>query len=743
MSTPIITNRAPTPGEIAGVADAAAFSARDRDSEIDRSSLNFHVGAGPAFWEGGFLPEDHGTIDFVFKALVGKPKNFATRTILGGGELEIVKIIAVNQEAIYEFGGLQSPADPADAIMVEFTLELPQGLLSIDGTDYTGVLVGMKINDTGVAIKFFTDLGVNRSIEIHDVNTAVTTAPSGTYQVNYDWDQSKPHTYKLLWQPKLDLLKLYVSSGQDSLTPDTLLIDGKVSDFPPTLPASQIPSAQPVAFFGHGSATTKSTSRWHNAYLYNLVVSPLIGGFMIGEQTGFLRTDAVVDYRVDDLPRKAERPWILLPDSFGTVDGNVFIAADGHLKMFRSNKTSSYGFFRREPKVDLVPTMFDFKVAGRLMSLDPSLGESTGMEFYIDDGNKKAMVALLDQLGTQYVGLLASAPANLLANYDAIVASWLNEVQYRLILDPVGGAAVLFRIIQTDDGPDQETISFISYASLPASDLPGPGVGFLHNANTIEALAEMRVAQMRYTTDLRILSGQFLPTVQGWTKSATAQDATTDGIAFLTVDDAVVGEALYYFRAEATLNAGKGFTIDFRVRIDSYEKGGVVDVIRELTGVGAEIDDGGRIYRLMFADAGPNNNKIIFLGIGDDVEQNLLDIRAGTSSVQGTYVSVDWSTSHIYRLEKTIGGKLRLYIDFEDQPSIELDVPVSNLPLSTSGPEVRFGSLLTDRKSNSVWKWLLHNVSAGFDVSSFTLMSENEVLSRFEHAINVIAEAQV
>lgn len=737
MSTPIITNRAPAPGEIVGVADSTGFSARDRDGEIVRSSLNAHVGAGPGFWEGGFLPEDHPDIDFVFKALVGKPKNFSTRTILGGGEMQIDKI-AVNQEAIYEWGGLQSPADPDDPIMVEFTLELPEGSLSTDGTDYTGVLVGMKINDTGVAIKFFTDLIGTRWIEIHDVNNSVTVPPSGTYQANYDWDQSIPHTYKLLWQPKMDLLRLYISTGQDNLTPDVLLIDGKVSDFPSTLPALEIPTAQPIAFFGHGLATTYSTSIWYNTYLCNLVVSPLRSGFMLGEQEGFLRTDEVTDYRVDDTPRKTERPWILLPDSFGSISGMGFISTEARYRMVRMSKTGSYGYFRREPKVDLVPTLFDFKVSGRLDSLDPTLGESTGMEIYIDDGNKKAVVALLDSLGTQYVGLLSTAPASFLGSYIATLTSWINEFQYRLLFDPAGNVQLL-RIVLTDDGLDEEVLATLAYSALPVSDLPGPGLGFIHNALTIEALAEMKVGQMRYSVDMRLWDGSALPT-SPWVKTGT-QTPTTDG-ALLTVDDLLNTEALYYSRPEAALDAAHGFAAEFRTRIDSYEKDGVVNPIRELTGVGVEIDDGGEIYRLMFADAGPDSNKIIFLGTDDDVEQNLLDIRAELVTKQGTYASVDWTTSHIYRIEKTIGGQLRLYIDEDNEPSIELDVPVDSLPATVSGPEIRFGNLLDDRKSTSVWKWLRHTVSAGFDMSSFTLTSENEVLSRFDHAINVIAEAQ-
>jgi len=739
VSTPIITNRAPAPGEIVGVADAVGFSARDRDAEVIRSSLNYHIGAGPAFWEGGVLPEDDPQTEFILKARVGKPKNFATRTLLGSGAVQIDKI-AVNQEAIYEWGKLQSPADPSDPLMVEFTLELPEASLSTDGTDYTGVLVGLYINNTGVAIKFFTDFAT-RSIEIHNIDNSATSAPSPTYEVNYDWDQAVPHTYKLLWQPALDQLRLYVSVGQENTNADILLIDGKVSDFPSTLPDNEIPPVQPVAFFGHGLATTFSTSIWYNAYLYNLVNTALVGGFLAGEQTGFLRTDEVVDYRMDALPRKAERPWILLPDSFGSIDGNSFITTDRRLQIFRQTKTDSYGYYRIEPKVEVGASVIDIRLSGRTISLDPSLGQATGMEVYIDDGTKRTVLAFLDDLGTQYIGFLDNATSpELLGSYQALLASWLNDVTYRLSLEP-GVGSQLSRFVLTDDGWDSEIVGFGTYASLPSSLFPGPGLGFLHNANTIEALAEMKIARARYSTDVRYLSGSSLPTAQGWTKSATSQDATSDGT-LLTIDDVSESEALYYYLAEPDLDETKGFFVEFRARVDAYEKNGLFDPIRELTGVGIEVDDGGEIYRLMFAEGGPELGKILFLGVNDDVEQNLLDIRAGLDYVQGTYAQVDWSTSRIYRLEKTVGGTLRLYVDLDELPSIELEVPVSNLPTTTSGPEIRFGNLLTAWKSTSVWKWIYHNLSAGFDVSSFTLTSENEVLSRFDHAINVIAEAE-
>jgi hypothetical protein len=739
VANPIIANRAPADGTVAGVSEAARFSARASDLEIVRNTLFFYIGSGPAFYRAsdGLLPEFEPDIDFFLKAWSGSPIDTPTIELVGN-RLSIEKQVATNRRGLYEFGGLQSPADPDDPLMLEFTMSADGALVTEDGDDWSGILAGFKINDTGVVVKFLTD-GVTPKVELQFAAVSTVAPPSGVYSANFAWEDNADHTYKLLWFPAQDLARLYVSSGTGP-TPDTLLIDGLATDFPGPLAPNEIPTIQPVAFFGHGGVTAQATALWKDVYFYNIVSAPVRDGIYQGEHVGFIRTDNVIDYRPTKRPLNADQPWVLLPASFGTIAGGDVVTANGKLLVNRSDVSASYGFSRFEPKTALPATILDFKIAGELSSRSPGIGEATGMEVYIDDGVKKAVFALIDDGGVQNVGLLVGASPELASSYLLKPSNWVNEFSYRIIFDPTGSVD-LVRIVQGDEGVEEEDVVSSLYSALPASDLPGPGLGFLHNGNTIAARATMKMGRIRYSTGVRTLSGDALPG-SPWAQIGTGGIPESDGT-FLKLPHTDTGDILYFEHPEATLDLENGVLAEFRARVNSYEVNGLTDPVREVTGVGATVDDGTFQHFLFFAEGGPQIGKIIVLATNDDIVENLLDIRAGTPATVGTYAQVDWTQFHMYRLEKTIGGQLHLYIDDSDTPSLSFEQVDFALPPTAGAPKAfRFGSFLDDRKSESEWEFFRHNLSAGFDVSGFPVLSENEVLSRFNHAVNVIAHAE-
>ena len=209
MSTPLVVNRVPASGEQAGIDDSARFGTRDTDTEIDRATLQCYLGAGPAFWTSGELPEDNDTILFSLEAFnTATPNAPAVRSLESGGELKLVKSLLTVQEATYFFGGLQSPADPEEPLMLEAELQLSTGDTTPDVNDFTGVAFGLMAGAKGVAVKFLFD-GVNHSIEIHDAGRTTIAPPSGTYVVpdsTYAWDGVRS-VYKLLWHPLQDQRK--------------------------------------------------------------------------------------------------------------------------------------------------------------------------------------------------------------------------------------------------------------------------------------------------------------------------------------------------------------------------------------------------------------------------------------------------------------------------------------------------------------------------------------------------------
>jgi hypothetical protein len=737
-----VVNIAPVPGTVSGVKSRARFGIRNSSAEVVKELINVYWGTGPSFYKGEVLPEDHETLTFMLAALSANPVALVDRAIEPGGELKLTKSGATSQKGVYEFGGLESPAAPDAPMMVEFELGLAEADVIVDGNDFTGVVVGLKINDTGINIKFFSD-GATRSIQIHDAIFATVASPGPAYEVDYDWDQGRTHLYKLLWHPQLDVVRLYVSTTQNSLVSDVVLIDGAVSDFPGPLPAIEIPAIQPIAYFGHAYPTPESISYWHEVFLYNLVSMPVRDGVFQGEHVGFIHTDEVTLYPADTLPKDAAEPWLPLPDSFGTIDGMEWLTVEPRLRMVKADPAASYGYFRYEPRVSRMITVLDFKVSGRVHNGDPS-SVSTGMEVFICTGTKEARFALLDLVSSQMVGLLTNADAASESSYVGLEANWLSEFSYRMVFDPAGNVSIY--LLSELEGVTEELIASVAVTSLPDSTLPGPALGFLINGQASQSLVEMRVGRLRYSTSVRDWDVALpsppwvehpLPTGTG----GSITEAGVDEVPGVTIDNSVVDEPLYIKRAESILDPANGAFLEFRAEVDSFEVSGEVDPIRELTGVGVSIDTGSDQVTLLFADAG-SLGSIVFFATDADYSANLLKIRAGDSSIEGTYASVNWSLFKLYRIERTPGVSLRLYVDDAEEAVLDLDLREVVLPGTVSStPEVRFGSLMDDRKSQSKWQLLRYGISSGYDIEGYPNLDEDEVLRRFDHAVNVIVEA--
>jgi len=837
MSNPIICNRSPAPSAIGGVDSGARFSLRVVDRVVDRSKVFFHLGAGPAFYPGGIHPQDHETVNFTLATKFFNFHDPADVSVDGGtDELIIDKTLTTQvQAATFFFGGLQSPAIPEAPLMLEFTLSLQDADVSnitINASDdqhqLAGPECGFFIGDTGVVVRFMRDSagpGGARWVELHDVRLTAPGyfPPIAVSQILHDWDQGQAWTYKVLWHPQLDVLRLYVSTGPLELLSDLLLVDARVSDVTP-IPAAELRPNLPLAFFGHGHGDPISTSRWGNAYLYNLVHSPIVEGIFPGLHTGTIQSDDVVHYRGDARPRQVLQPWIIIPDSLGPVSGNETLNGD-RLVLSRAGSGTSYGYYRVEPTLDSEPVVFDFKLTGLYQNFDDA-SANTGMEVFIDDGTKVLRFCLLYSGATQYVGILVddTNPESLVA-YNAVIYGWSGETSYRIIYAP--GLWVKVVQLVVDEGELKEfLLTQATYESLPDTRDPSgaytPSLGFLLNgADSVEYNTSMQLGRIRYSANARLLDGTTTPP-SPWTGEGMFGDpdiddssyavATSDGVE-LHLDDQYNEQGLYFWRHEAMLSAIIGVTVEFKVRVDSYKNwkpqpllatydwngsstvatadtsevtvGAYIRLdadgrwyrvntvytnmsveldgsswpvgttpssfspelelnpIRTTTGVGLSIDDAVFQTMLIFAQEGPTLGKIMFLATMENLDDNLLAIRAGDPSVEGTYAPVDWTVSRIYRIERTNGVGLKVFVDDSDTSLIDFGYGDFQPPPTLEGvPMVRFGNMIPERLNSSYWSHVRYSVSAGIDVAAFPVLSQNEVLARFDHAVNVIAEAE-
>jgi hypothetical protein len=253
----------------------------------------------------------------------------------------------------------------------------------------------------------------------------------------------------------------------------------------------------------------------------------------------------------------------------------------------------------------------------------------------------------------------------------------------------------------------------------------------------------MNIDRIRYMTNVRLLDGATLPS-SPWVLYGPGYGTVSSSGRYLTIDHTTVGAVgLRYGRPEhPVLNASKGVFVELRARLDSYTTHDGPNPERGVSGAGFSIDDGTYQLMMLFADAGPPLGKIVMFAVDPDLEQNLLDIRASTPHTVNTFAKVDWTQFHMYRVEKTVGGNLELFIDDDVVPALRIESSrFTGIPTALSTGAVFFGSVVRDRLTTSTWEFFRYGISTGFEVSGYPVISESEMLTRFNNYINVIAEA--
>lgn len=725
MSTPIITNVSPAYRSKAKIDQKFRFSVRDQDSHVIQDHTDVHLGKGKAFWNGDVLPTENTRAPFEFKALSGFPSAEAV-IIQGSNYTEIQKSVVDNVKGIYEFGGLYSPWASGHPLMAAVKMKMAASDVVFDGLGFSGVVVGLKADNKGIAVKFYSG-GV---VQVHDASFLTTTP---TYTASYDWDQGKEHTYYILWHPELDRIRLYVSSDPTSDVPDTLLANGHWSDFS-ALPVDEIPAIQPVVYFGHGYPTPKSISRWYSASIYNEVKSALLNGVFTGEHLGFLDSDESIDHRSETPLQESPHSWMLLPGS----SGKEIVSASKTVEL-QSEKGSSFGFYRREPKILGGAFLLDIELSGAVRN--QNTGSSSGMEVFVDDGIQHTRLALLTSFGSQALGIFIGSQPNDDTHYELYQTGWGALRDYRLLIDPASNVRVI-SLESDSEGMIERTLISVPHIGLPVTAFPTTSLGFLHNAASNPASASMVVGRVRYSHQVALWESDALPT-SPWSQQGAGGSAYLESGKGMVIEDTSLVDHLYFRKSMPTFTSGYGYMVEFLHKISSYGISDLEDPIRETTGVGLRLQDGTYQTTLIFADAGPQIGKLVFVATMSDYEANLLAIRSGESSVEGTYAVVDWSSYHLYRLERNLGSGIRLFLDNSKRPSLTIPHRDISLPPAIGGFQgMDFGSLVDDHVSKSQWRMLRNSTSSGYDGEIFPVLTDNELLDRYDSSLICLVEAE-
>lgn len=739
MADPLVVNILPESDAEAGVGESTRCSIRATTLEIARSTLNVYVGRGPVFYEGGELPEDIEDQTIFLQALSGSPPDEIGRGIAVGGAFDgFLKLSkgtpGASVKGLYFMGGLFSPAAPTDDVMVEFTIGLNAVDMTPDVNDFTGVLLGLLINNTGATVRFYTDGVGTQWIELHSAEQASVTALA---TAAYDWD-GQEDTYKLLWAYSEDSVRLYRSVDGDAT--DELLASIVMSTIPAP-PADELYAVQPWVFFGHGYPAPASGSYWGRVLFLHVVRTPVVNG-ILRNSSGFIRTDNLVEYSARELPSQSPYGWLRVPDTYGTIeDGTLFINKDA-LEFSRKDSNSSVGFYRREEMVGEV--VVDFLARVTVDKVEYGY-DATGVEFYIDDGTTSFIFAFLQEhaSGTQYIGFCKTDKAGssgTLADYNVIQQGISTDIQYRLILS--GDEISLYYYQQDGDDWAEVEIFSTSRLVLPASEMPGPGIGFLHDAFRSAVRSTLALSYLRYTVGAETLRGSDLITPTAPWFLLGSGTVTDEGDYVRTTTS-----VNYFWRKllAGSLQPDNGWVVEWGNRVVEYVVDSEVNPIRADSGVYVRVRDGSYHYHLRFVDAGPDLGKVVVFRTDLDVESTLLKLRAGALEMAGRYVQVDWTNFHVYRLERTPGGYLRLFLDGSLTPAIEVETAYFDAEAGGGTPFISFGGGTLDEyviDSLTVdWVFFRSMVSRGLDVSA-GLPEDEDSLSYFNHRVNVLVEVE-
>jgi hypothetical protein len=280
---------------------------------------------------------------------------------------------------------------------------------------------------------------------------------------------------------------------------------------------------------------------------------------------------------------------------------------------------------------------------------------------------------------------------------------------------------------ENESGITYTRLSDIQHSALPSSLLPGPGIGFLVNGTIAEVETIFRLGFLRYMTDVRQWYA-FGEPASPWIKTGTGSASADSEI--LTLD----GLVSYQRNESVTTMNSAGYSIEFRTKVDSYSFNGVESPIMKNVGVGVEVDNGMGKLVLLFANAGVDIGNIVYLATETDYDVALNKICSGDTSVEGTYVKIDWALMRTYRVDFTLGGYLNLYIDDAVTPILSVWFSDFELLSSTYPCSIKFGNLSDTTFPVSSWEFLQYSLSSGVNVK-IEKVSDSP---RFDTAVNTV-----
>lgn len=763
MSGPLIFNILPTPGtNNVRITDPIRLSMRDQDTFIDPTSINVIVGYAKSFAAGTapfnlLIPRTR-----VLSAL-SEPVNSDASIVVAPGGVKIVKTASDPQRSTYFSsvdGGsniisamamallqpqvedaLASSGAPLNLACMPGVHPLPYAV-GASGTTSFGAVLGLEIGVRNTAAyAFFVNLGTLTSpsyaIRLTGPDVAGVRNPDVT--IGYDWSQF--NTYYLVWNEGIGFCQLFGDlNGQT-----TLILSISITDF-------NLFTTQNIVTPRRGGLTditgiygeegTAGDTVTIGAVAVSADVSfPFIGGARPGDFVTLRKSAEVIGFANADPRTLVMSPWFDTPATiFAHEDPNAFKAVVG--KAFRISKdqaSETATVYRQEPGFARALTdgfLLEATIFADTATLDVA---SSNMGILINDGTTVFQLDLLNDLVTHNIGLFlrgGSVTTTVGHVLPSTPIDWSSPVSFRFTVDTHRNLIEIFLL------PDIDT-PILSHG-LDRSQLPTAAsygwatqVPFIAFGGIVAgaAVANLDTYSLNFSHLYQAFESRDTDVPDAASPAYTKQGSGTasfvsGGLQLSTTP----GQQLYYFR-EGILDPFRGSIVEARLAIPSFKP-------RSTTGVFIVLDDGDIAYMLSFVDTNSGRYACLSLTAGLDDVGDLVGrdgVRAKVS------FPIDWTQSHIYRMERRPNDGLYIFVDQSTTPSLVVPdgqtfvtlaqtrqnpaFPLQPFffPVPPSPPTngtVGFGHF-RDYGAVSVWGFVRHTFSLGFELSATKNAPEN------------------
>jgi len=728
MANPTVVNRRPAPGETeVDVATPFRFGVRDQDTRADLTTIYSSAVYGLAVYAPGELPSNDDTLEDAGASLyfstfddasgTTEPKNPCDQTIEDVSGSDVYRIEKSDLDGVPQEGVLFITLDAQDGDRpYEFSARIDLPFTSTDTFDYvtfsgfTGVLMGFVYwpESTGVFL-FFVDDGTKKVTVAGPAEDGVGTRSVSETAV-FDWS-AEAYTYSVLWDPTPYRRKVMVFAT-DSSGDETLLAEIDMDTLPQFLT-----SVRMGRLYAEDSPSTKVTMvlggdfpdqgnyidvYGFTAFTFGRVL--VVGGAPTGASSLNIEpTESVLAVGADGLSEWSEE------GSSGSSE-----QTEATTKITAS--ASPYWFTREEPDLQAGEWMLIGKVAG---------GDSThagyyytGMGVMVEDGTRAFKLHFLDDFSRNTIGIEESDAADddVLEGYKVPSEDVDWEATFDFTLLGMSGRDELKLFV--DDDVTAVVEHTYTAPGYPASTAEGVTFGFLESG---DFSGDFYLAHLWVFPNCIFYNAAeaTYPESQGWSRDYSAGASRSLSGGQLELDSDSAGEHDIYYIEDSTYDATSGAAAIFRAEVAAWtDASGSSSPPRSEFGPIAAVRTTTVAAQVFFVQAAGGETYVYLSQQSSDVSDVLAQNEAG----RALSAEIDLSEAHSFILDVKPYQYIRLYIDYDPEPAIEVlwassSEGLRSLPTNMPATAVvAVGSLGEDTGVQVTFDFFRASIGTGYDL---------------------------